>query len=146
MKWGVLIIIFSLYTQVTNGLVEDHSVSLVKFRYHGTPRVKCVNCRVKGKNYAPDLIGDGVACLLEKTGIWDCELPTAVRRFRVTANHTELVVIADRDVLREDKWDFHVQSALWGIFFYATRFLIQFIRGPVSGQLTAHFLKKRKSK
>jgi hypothetical protein len=145
MAWTVAFIIV-LTSLGAEALIEDRSVALVKFRYHGKPRVKCVNCRVAGKNYAPELIGDGVACLLEKTGIWDCELPDAVRRFRVSSNHTELVVVADREALREEKWSFHLQSAFWGIFFYATRFLIQFIRGPVSGQLTAHWLRSKTAK
>ena len=136
-----------------SALVEDRTRAIVKFRYHGNPRVKCSNCRLGGTNYAPALIGDGVACVQEvEPAVWDCEVPEAVRRFRVARNGTELVVLADRAALvdappeQSKGWSFGVQYALWGVVLASWRFLLQFIRGPVSGQLTAWWLRGKEKK
>jgi hypothetical protein len=130
------------------GLSEDQTQAIVKFRYHGTPRVKCSNCRIGGTNYAPGLLGDGVACVLEADGqSWDCELPEAVRRFRVARNNSELIVLADRSALVDETgWSFAAWQVFWGVLILVWRFLLQFIRGPVSGHLTSWWISGRTKK
>lgn len=76
-------------------LVDGTSGPFVKFRYHGEPRVKCMNCKIRGDNLAPDLIGDGVVCaqVVGEENKWDCEVPKPVKRFRIAQNATQLEVV-----------------------------------------------------
>ena len=153
---GVFLVLVTGFTATTTAmsLVEDPSRAVVKFRYHGTPRAKCSNCRVGDTNYAPIILGDGISCVLEANGVtWDCEVPSPVRRFRVAYNNTELVVLVDRTELQsggsrasvEDSWLSYVGMVCVGLVGATWRFLLQFIRGPVSGNLTAWFIRERAS-
>lgn len=139
-------------TTTVVALVEDPSTAVVKFRYHGTPRVKCSNCRVGDINYSPVILADGISCVLEANEVtWDCEVPYPVRRFRIAYNNTELVVLVDRTELQEvgsrvstsKSWLTCISVGCVGLLGAAWRFLLHFVRGPVSGNLTAWFLRER---
>ena len=101
-----------------------------------------MNCRVAGENLAPSLIGDGVVCSPLEGHTWDCEVPAPVRRFWVSQNQTELVVVINRSQEKEETGDWSLYF-LVPFLFAAGKFVIAFMRGPVSGHLTSWFLRKR---
>lgn len=145
MTFVVLVVLFSLFPSVP-ALIGGTNAPFVKFRYHGTPRVKCMNCKIKGENLAPELIGDGVACTPMDNQVWDCEVPDPISRFWVSQNHTELIVVIRRDrIISETKetWSFYVPAFVGTVVFAVGKFVIAFMRGPVSGHLTSWFLRKR---
>ena len=153
----LLVVVLLCATRHAAALVGGTRAPFVKFRYHGEPRVKCMNCKVGGENLAPALIGDGVVCVPVEDHEWDCEVPEPVRRFWVSHNHTELVVVITRSTAltlyrdpsslayaseerQEDNGWFYL--ALCAAAAAVGKFGIAFMRGPVSGHLTSWWLSK----
>jgi hypothetical protein len=167
---AMLLALCALASSPTLGLVDGVSGPFVKFRYHGQPRVKCMNCKIRGTNVAPELIGDGVVCapVPSEESKWDCEVPKPVKRFRVCQNNTQLEVVinptAALTVFRapeslaskrytetpppcadqEQSWWSSLGTVVWLFGFVVGKLTIGFLRGPVSGHLTNHWLQHKK--
>ncbi len=159
----LVVVVLLCATRHVAALVGGAQAPFVKFRYHGEPRVKCMNCKVGGENLAPALIGDGVVCVPVEDHEWDCEVPEPVRRFWVSHNHTELVVVINRSTAltlyrdpsslvynsqprQEEHWSFYIKTALCAVAVTVGRFGIAFMRGPVSGHLTSWWLSRSEEK
>ncbi len=159
----LVVVVLLCATHRAAALVGGTQAPFVKFRYHGEPRVKCMNCKVGGENLAPSLIGDGVVCVPVEDHEWDCEVPEPVRRFWVSHNHTELVVVINRstaltlyrdpaslvytsEARQEDNWWYYLATVLFAVAATVGKFGIAFMRGPVSGHLTSWCLSKSEEK